>query len=191
MKLAPAIGLVLLACSDEPDIPSLLAAPDSESRWTGFAWMTREDMVANLDHLIEMAESEPNDELRREVVRQLGYSRDPRVLPVIERFVGTDLNREAMQSFAFYGDPEGCGRLVELHLHPERWGEDPVYIGPGSVPASAIRAVEVEETLVMLAPDCLDDLVPYAESHPSRIRAITRYGDRYPAMERLRKAEWR
>jgi HEAT repeat protein len=68
-------------------------------------------MREDLEVLLEMARSDPDERVRREVIRELGWSRDPRVLPLLEELLSQGLyTEEVVQALASYG-PAGCARL--------------------------------------------------------------------------------
>jgi HEAT repeat protein len=102
-----ALGALGAPPSSAPDLRS----PDPAERFAAVVLLDRAGMRQDLERLLEMARHDPDERVRREVVRELGWSRDPRVLPVLDELLARgELLEEAAQSLAIYG-PAGCARL--------------------------------------------------------------------------------
>jgi HEAT repeat protein len=100
--------LLALSCSSGP--PEL-DSPDPAERFAAVVLLDRAQMREDLEVLLEMARHEPDERVRREVIRELGWSRDPRVLPLLDELLARGQHvDEVVQSLASYG-PEGCTRL--------------------------------------------------------------------------------
>jgi HEAT repeat protein len=111
----------LLGCAPDPDD---LRSPDAETRLRAVAWMTRDELRQHLPLLIELAERDPAPMVRAEALRELGWTRDPAVLPVLDA-AAAEHPVEVMQSLVAYGGPEGCARAARIPLAPRgrahRW----------------------------------------------------------------------
>jgi hypothetical protein len=125
----PGALIALVACGN-PDPVLLIDDVSPSHRLAGVRMMDRPTMVAHLDALIAMSANDPDPVVRREVLRELGYTRDPRVLPVLTSALEGADGALAAESLGYYGS-DACDVLAA------RW----------------VEAVDGRSTL---APDVLD-----------------------------------
>lgn len=161
-------GLLLgmASCATAPDTPdpvALLDHANDEQRLHGFFLMDRATMVANLPRLLRMAVDDPSPAVRREVTRQLGYTRHPSVLEVLELALDGQLSEEAAESLGYVGT-DGCAVLAR------RWVEAPRAPHGQFEDARLQRALRYAFTLHH--PPCREALEALRDDHPRRVAEL-------------------
>lgn len=147
----------LLACvggSGNRSGPAL-DAPEAADRIVAFFALDQEGMREHLPELLEMIETEPDPFLRREIIRQLGYSQDERALVALRTLVASPDRALALESLGYYG-PEGCRTVADVWL--------------AASPDPKLE-LEVERVFRDRSPECAPALLSHCD-HEDRVRAI-------------------
>ena len=97
------------ACAQAPR----LDAPTVEARRAAFVALDLDGLRAAAPILRARMTDEPDDALRREIVRQAGATGDPAILADLDARVDGPDQREALESLSF--DPAGCARLARRY----------------------------------------------------------------------------
>ncbi len=119
-----------------PDLEAMLVSSSAAERLEAVRWLDRDQMVAHLPQLAEMAVSDPDPAVRNEVIREIGYSQDPRALPVLDAAIRgrgpRDYSTEAFESLGYYGGTEGCqARLFTWWKTSRSWEAQRVLTASG------------------------------------------------------------
>lgn len=170
LLISAGVWFALTACTpaEPPFSDSVL-----ETRTAAFFLLDQDAMFKHADTLLVRAEVEPNQELRHEIVRQLGYARAPQTLPFLSTALTTDDFPYALESLAYYG-PDGCDVLAEFWIDQELDSRDRI---------AYIRVLRRR------VPDCLHSFKPYLDTEPERVEQLVKRltGMEHPALEELRR----
>lgn len=90
-----------------------LRSPLASERLAALQWMDREQMRDAIDVLLSRAQLEQDPIVRRELVRELGYTGDPRVLPVLVAELDGEHADAAIESLGYLATPEACRHVFD------------------------------------------------------------------------------
>ena len=109
-----------------------LSSGEPETRLRTLILMDREALLDNLARVEFLARHDPDPDVRREAIRNLGWTRDPSVLPVLDGLIGTEWGDAAAESLRAYGGSEGCERVRRLAAFDGPRIVDPAHDPDGS-----------------------------------------------------------
>lgn len=95
-----------------PNTAKLLRSYFPSDRLAAIQWMDRDQLRAELPELLRTLKMEQDPIVRREVVRQLGYTGDPSVLPVLVDELKGEHADAAIESMGYLATPEACRHVL-------------------------------------------------------------------------------
>ena len=158
--------VVLCGClgvQEAPDPVNLLASASSEDRLHGFFLLDRQQMSEHIPELTRLAQTDPSPDVRREVIRQLGYTGDASLVDFLEGMLDSDFSEEAAESLGYLGPP-GCEVLARRWAEAER---DAYGWSDARLHRSLSFAFQIK------SPECLSQLARVGDRHPAEFAKLT------------------